>query len=141
MDVGLQRCAMPNPIKILLVEDNEDDEHLTMRSLRKWDREVEFEVVRDGQEALDRLMNDALPSPFVVLLDINLPKIGGISVLNQVRANPLTAELPVIVLVSSDEPSKMRAGYETCASWSLQKPLSIESFVLAIKSMGLHLPD
>ncbi len=117
---------MSNPIKILLVEDNADDEHLALRALRKWDQQIEIEVVRDGQEALERILNADLSLPNVVLLDINLPKISGISVLTQVREVPRTAKLPVIVLVSSDEPPQMKAEYEFCASGTIQKPLSLE---------------
>jgi len=131
---------MSNPIKILLVEDNADDEHLAMRALRKWDQQIEIEVVRDGQEALDRILNADLSLPNVVLLDINLPKISGISVLTQVREVPRTAKLPVIVLVSSDEPPQMKAEYEFCASGTIQKPLSLESFLAAISSIGLNIP-
>ena len=130
---------MSNPIKILLVEDNADDEHLAMRALRKWDQQIEIEVVRDGQEALDRILNADLSLPNVVLLDINLPKISGISVLTQVREVPRTAKLPVIVLVSSDEPPQMKAEYEFCASGTIQKPLSLESFLAAISSIGLNI--
>ena len=131
---------MSNPIKILLVEDNADDEHLALRALRKWDQQIEIEVVRDGQEALERILNADLSLPNVVLLDINLPKISGISVLTQVREAPRTAKLPVIVLVSSDEPAQMKAEYEFCASGTIQKPLLLESFLAAIRSFGLNIP-
>ncbi len=131
---------MSNPIKILLVEDNADDEHLALRALRKWDQQIEIEVVRDGQEALERILNADLSLPNVVLLDINLPKISGISVLTQVREVPRTAKLPVIVLVSSDEPAQMKAEYEFCASGTIQKPLLLESFLAAIRSIGLNIP-
>ena len=127
---------MSNPIKILLVEDNADDEHLALRALRKWDQQIEIEVVRDGQEALERILNADLSLPNVVLLDINLPKISGISVLTQVREAPRTAKLPVIVLVSSDEPAQMKAEYEFCASGTIQKPLLLESFWLPSALLG-----
>src|SRR6267154_1932291 len=88
---------------ILLVEDNPDDEALTLRALRKNNISNEVVVARDGVAALDYLQGDGKPLPAVVLLDLKLPKVDGLEVLRRLRAEPRTKLLPVVILTSSTE--------------------------------------
>ena len=88
---------MPNPVTILLVEDNPDDEALTVRALRMGTT-ANIEVARDGQEALDYLFNDANDMPRLVLLDLKLPNIDGLEVLRRIRADERTRLTPVVIL-------------------------------------------
>jgi len=88
---------------ILLVEDNPDDEKLTLRALKKNNIANPVKVARDGQEALDYLFDDNQPLPAVVLLDLRLPKVSGLEVLKRMRADPVRKLVPVVILTSSKE--------------------------------------
>src|SRR4051812_2265432 len=114
---------MVDTFKILLVEDNPDDEQLTMRALRKLGHRVSVDVARDGQEAIDYLAGDGRPLPNLVLLDLKLPKISGLEVLERLRKNPRTKHVLVVVLTSSDEPSDVRASYQQYANSYIRKPV------------------
>lgn len=130
---------------ILLVEDNPDDEALTLRALRKNNVVNEVDVVRDGSEALDYLFcrgqyagRDIQTQPSVTLLDLKLPKIDGLEVLRQVRANPATQLLPIVILTSSKEEQDIVSGYRLGANSYIRKPVDFEQFVEAVRNLGLY---
>ena len=132
--------------RILLVEDNADDEELTIRSLNRVGLKNRIDVVRDGAEALDYLFSvgeySALkeqPLPLAVLLDLGLPKVGGLEVLRKVRENERTRGIPVVVLTSSDEEADKITSTELGASCYVQKPVAFEEFGRAITKLGLYL--
>jgi two-component system response regulator len=129
---------------ILLVEDNPDDEALTLRALRK-NELIDVTVVRDGAEALDYLFatgpyaeRDADDLPQVVLLDLNLPKIGGLEVLRLIRADERTELLPVVILTSSKEDRDLIEGYRGGANSYVRKPVNFDQFVEAARQLGLY---
>lgn len=133
------------PSNILLVEDNPKDEMLTLRSLKKCNVANEIVVVRDGAEALDYLFctgdyaeRDIEDLPAVVLLDLNLPKIGGLEVLRRIRADGRTRLLPVVILTSSDEEKDMIASYELGANSYVCKPVSFGDFSRAVADLGRY---
>ena len=130
---------------ILLVEDNRDDEELTLRALRKSNIMNEVVVARDGEEALEYLFgkndyNATEPEflPAVVLLDLKLPKIGGIEVLREIRSHPRTRRLPVVVLTSSKEERDLDEVYDLGANSYLYKPVDFEKFLEAVGHMGMY---
>jgi two-component system, response regulator len=130
---------------ILLVEDNPDDEALTLRALRKNNVKNEVVVARDGQEALDYLFatgaysgRDIKIQPQVVLLDLKLPKLDGLAVLERIRANPHTKLLPIVILTTSNEESDLMASYARGANSFIRKPVSFEEFMEAIRQLGLY---
>jgi len=122
---------------ILLVEDNPDDERLTIRALRKGNIANEILVARNGEEALTMVLN-ANPLPSVVLLDLKLPKVDGLEVLRQIRANERTQRLPVVVLTSSSEESDIIESYKLGANSYVRKPVEIEKFTEAVRQLGLY---
>ena len=129
---------------ILLVEDNQDDEALSMRAFQRNNIRNPVVCVRDGQEALDWLFRegqyaDRAPEvPAVVLLDLKLPKVDGLEVLRRVRANPATKLLPIVILTSSREDRDRLEGYTHGANSYIQKPVDFEQFVDAIRQLGLY---
>jgi CheY-like chemotaxis protein len=130
---------------ILLVEDNADDEELTMRTLRKAKIVNEVVVARDGNEALEFLFGtgkhagrDVSHMPTVVLLDLKLPKLNGIDVLRRLRADPRTRLLPVVVLTSSSEDEDMVKSYESGANSYVRKPVDFSAFAAAITQLGIY---
>jgi len=129
---------MSDAFRILLIEDNPDDEQLTVRALRKLGPRVELDVARDGQEALDFLAQTDRPLPNLVLLDLKLPKINGLEVLQRIRQNPRTAYLLVVVLTSSDEPSDVRTSYQRYANSYIRKPVAYEEFGEMVNQLGLY---
>lgn len=129
---------------ILLVEDNPDDELLTLRALKKSKIHNEVVVVRDGAEALDYLFatgsfsdRDPTQLPQVILLDLNLPKVGGLEVLERLRAHPPTSLLPVVILTSSLEEIDLLRGYQLGANSYVRKPVDFDQFVNAARHLGL----
>lgn len=128
---------------ILLVEDNPDDEDLTVRALRKNRIANEIVVARDGVEALDYLhatgshvgRNTAL-QPQIVLLDLKLPRLDGIDVLKRMRADERTRRVPVVVLTSSKEHEDIMAAYDGGANSYVRKPVEFGSFVEAVRQLG-----
>jgi CheY-like chemotaxis protein len=129
---------MVENFKILLVEDNPDDEQLTMRALRKLTPKVNVDVARDGQEALDYLLDTSHPLPNLVLLDLKLPKVSGLEVLERLRKIDRTKYLLVVVLTSSDEPSDVRASYRQYANSYIRKPVAYEEFGNVVHQLGLY---
>jgi CheY-like chemotaxis protein len=130
---------------ILLVEDNPDDELLTLRALAKNNIMNEVIVVRDGAEALDFLFgrgayatSDMRVMPTVTLLDLKLPKIDGLEVLRQVRANEQTRLLPIVILTSSKEEQDLLTGYRLGANSYVRKPVDFAQFVDAVRQLGLY---
>lgn len=126
---------------ILLVEDNPDDELLTKMSLEKCKIANEVVVARDGQEALDRLFGGKGREPLcptVVLLDLHLPKIDGLEVLQRIRADERTKLLPVVVLTSSDEEGDRLKSYGRGANSYVCKPVDFNAFAAAVQELGLY---
>jgi len=130
---------------ILLVEDNPDDVALTLRALKQNNIRNEVVVARDGAEALDYLFGkgiyanrDIAVFPQVILLDLKLPKVDGLEVLRQIRSNPKTKLLPVVILTSSKEEQDLLKGYETGANSYIRKPVNFEQFVEAVRHLGLY---
>ena len=130
---------------ILLVEDNADDEALTLRALNKSKVANKIVVVRDGAEALDYLFckgtfadRDPLDLPQVILLDLKLPKVDGLEVLHSIRANSGTRMLPVVILTSSKEEQDMINAYSGGANSYVRKPVDFTQFVDAIGQLGLY---
>jgi len=122
---------------IILVEDNPDDEKLTIRALRRGNVANEIIVARNGEEALAMVLN-ANPLPSVVLLDLKLPKVDGLEVLRQIRANDRTQFLPVVVLTSSSEERDIIESYNLRANSYVRKPVEIEKFTEAVRQLGLY---
>jgi two-component system, response regulator len=130
---------------IMLVEDNPDDEELTMRALRKSNIANEVLVARDGQEALDMLFGTGKHAgraprtmPAVILLDLKLPKLNGIDVLHRLRSDPRTKLVPVVVLTSSSEDEDMLRSYESGANSYVRKPVEFPSFAAAVTQLGVY---
>jgi len=125
---------------ILLVEDNPDDEALTMRALMKNNIQNDVIVAHDGAEALDWLFGDgATPGrPSLVLLDLKLPKVDGIEVLRRIRSEPTTRLTPVVILTSSKEDQDLVAGYELGANSYIRKPVDFVQFTEAVRQLGLY---
>lgn len=130
---------------ILLVEDTHDDEQLIMRSLQRSNITNEVVVARDGQQALDYLFGqgthkgrDTSELPVVMLLDLKLPKVDGLEVLQRVRADPRTKLLPVVVLTSSDEERDRLDSYGYGANSYVRKPVEFNEFAKAVKELGLY---
>jgi len=130
---------------ILLVEDNPDDEALTLRALKKNQILNEVVVARDGAEALQFLFCEGAYAnrnpdemPQLILLDLKLPKMDGFEVLRRVRANPRTRLLPVVILTTSNEERDRIAGYDLGANSYVRKPVEFGEFVHAVKHLGLY---
>ena len=122
---------------ILLVEDNPDDVALTLRALKKNNIANEVVVARDGEEALSALSKAGSP-PAVILLDLKLPKVDGLEVLDMVRKNPRTQLLPVVVLTSSKEQEDMIKSYKGGANSYIRKPVDFNAFNEAVGQLGLY---
>lgn len=124
---------------ILLVEDNEDDEELTIRALRKNRIDVPVVVARDGAEALERIfagVTEGGALPLLTLLDLRLPRISGLDVLRRVREDPRTRSAPVVILTASKEERDVLAGYEIGANAYVRKPVSFTEFAEAVRVLG-----
>lgn len=130
---------------ILLVEDNPDDEALTLRAFRKNNIGNRIVVVRDGVEALDFLFckgafadRDPRDQPQIILLDLKLPKLDGLEVLQRIRQEESTRLLPVVILTSSKEEQDILAGYSLGANSYVRKPVDFNQFVEAVRQLGLY---
>jgi two-component system response regulator len=130
---------------ILLVEDNEDDETLTLRALRKSNLINAVDVVRDGEEALDYIFcrnnysgRNATHLPQLVLLDIKLPKLDGIEVLKSIRSEEKYRHIPVVMLTTSTQENDMVKSYDHGANSFIQKPVDFKEFVEAVANLGVY---
>lgn len=132
-------------IEILLVEDNNDDVELTLHALRKENLANRIHVVRDGEEALEFLFCSGAHAdrtfdrpPRLVLLDLKLPKVDGMEVLNRLKTDPRTQAIPVVILTSSKEERDLVKGYGLGANSYIQKPVDFDQFRETVKSVGLY---
>ena len=137
---------------ILLVEDNPDDVELAQHAFRRNDLESELIVVEDGQAALDYLFktgefagNGGVQLPGLVLLDLNLPRVGGLDVLKQMRASETTRSIPVVILTTSDDEGDIKTGYALGANSFIRKPVDFQRFVAVMNQIneywfGLNTP-
>jgi two-component system response regulator len=130
---------------ILLIEDNPDDEALTVRALKKNNLLNELKVLRDGAEALDFLFcrgayqdRDPDDHPQLILLDLKLPKIDGLEVLRAIRDDKVLRLLPVVVLTTSNEEKDIVTSYELGANSYIRKPVDFQQFVEAVRQLGLY---
>jgi CheY-like chemotaxis protein len=130
---------------ILLVEDNPDDEELTLLALKESNILNKVAVARDGVEALDYLFGagkwagrDSFQRPQIILLDLKLPKLSGLEVLERLRANPRTRLIPVVVLTSSSEEEDVIASYRLGANSYVRKPVEFHRFADAVRQLGLY---
>jgi two-component system response regulator len=146
VDHFVERNAMSQkPIEILLVEDNPNDEELTLYALRKNNITNHVHIVRDGAEALeylfctgeyaDRQINDP---PKVVLLDLKLPKVDGLEVLERVKADARTRTIPVVVLTSSQEERDIVESYHLGVNSYIVKPVDFDQFIDVVHNLGLY---
>ena len=136
---------MPHEKTILLVEDNPNDEELTLRAFAKNNIKNKVIVVRDGAEALDYLLakeafagRDRNVMPEVVLLDLNLPKIDGLEVLRRIRQDTHLKRLPVVIMTSSKEEQDILTSYDLGANSYVRKPVDFQQFTESIHQLGLY---
>lgn len=130
---------------ILLVEDNSDDQALTLRALKRNNIANEVVVVNDGVEALDYLFargdyasRDRTAMPQVILLDLKLPKLNGFEVLRHLQDDDLTRMLPVVILTSSKEQEDLLSGYSLGANSYIRKPVDFDEFMETVKQLGVY---
>jgi two-component system response regulator len=130
---------------ILLVEDNPDDELLTLRALKKNNIRNEVSVAQDGVEALEFLFGagpgkDSQPNPLpeLILLDLKLPRIDGLEVLRRIRGNERTRLIPVVMLTNSIEEQDLLRGYGLGANSYVRKPVDFQQFIAAVGQLGLY---
>lgn len=134
-----------SPIEILLVEDNPNDVELTLRALKKHSIANHIEIVRDGAEALDFIFctgpytdRSIENNPKMILLDLKLPKVDGLEVLRQVKSDPRTKTIPVVVLSSSREERDLVESYRLGVNSYITKPVDFEQFTEAVRQVGLY---
>lgn len=136
---------LKNQIEILLVEDDPEDLDLTMRALSDEHVCNQIQVARDGEEALDFLFcrgvhseRDSACHPKLILLDLKLPKVDGLEVLEQIKSDPRTKAVPVVILTSSKQEQDLIQGYQLGANSYIQKPVDFEHFQSTIKRLGYY---
>ena len=134
-----------NQVEILLIEDNPDEAELAIRSLRKNNLANNLVHIDDGAEALDYIFcrgkyasNDISFTPKVILLDLKLPRVGGLEILKQVKTDERTKSIPVVILTSSKEDSDLIEGYNLGVNSYIVKPVNFESFAKAISELGMY---
>lgn len=130
---------------ILLVEDNPDDEALTLRALSKHKFANTVDVVRDGEEALDYIYcrgeyesRDKSKAPQLILLDINLPKLNGLEVLKQIREDQQSRHIPIVMLTTSKEENDIIESYDSGANSYIQKPVDFNEFLDVVGKLGVY---
>ncbi len=130
---------------IMVVEDNPDDEELTLRALRQGKVANDIVVTRDGSEALEFMFGtgkyagrDLSRMPAVILLDLKLPKLSGLEVLQRLRADERTRLIPIVVLTSSSEDEDMLRSYESGANSYVRKPIEFSAFASAVGQLGVY---
>jgi CheY-like chemotaxis protein len=132
-------------VEILLVEDNEDDAKLAIRALRKQNFANKLLHLSDGVKALDFIFGtgtfegrNIFHTPKVVLLDLKMPRVNGLEVLERIKSDPRTKIIPVVILTSSSEDPDIRRAYELGANSYIVKPVEFDNFVKAISELGLY---
>ena len=145
MSIPVNSPTDPTTKVILLVEDNPDDEALTLRALTRNGIRHQVQVARDGVEALDYLFGrgehqdrDTSRLPTVTLLDLKLPRVDGLEVLRQIRANERTRLLPVVILTSSREEQDLVEGYSLGVNSYIRKPVDFAQFTEAVRQLGAY---
>lgn len=135
----------PNAVEILLVEDNPDDEELTLLTLEENNIANSVHVVRDGEEAVNYLFGlasfadrDVSKRPKLILLDLKLPKLNGIEVLEKIKADERTKKIPVVILTSSREEPDIERCYQLGANSYIVKPVDFEQFKKSISQIGMY---
>jgi two-component system response regulator len=135
----------PNAVEILLVEDNPQDLQLALRALKKSCLSNRIQVARDGAEALEFIFCEGPhihrkieDSPKVILLDLKLPKVDGLEVLQRIKGDPRTKAIPVVVLTSSKEQSDVVRSYDLGVNSYIVKPVDFDSFAKAVQDLGLY---
>jgi Response regulators consisting of a CheY-like receiver domain and a winged-helix DNA-binding domain len=135
----------PEPVEILLVEDNPNDVELTLHALRANNLANDIKVVRDGAEALDFIMcrgpfadRDINHGPKVILLDLKLPKVDGIEVLRQTKGDSRTKMIPIVVLTSSKQDRDIVESYQLGVNSYIAKPVDFQQFMEAVRNLGLY---
>jgi len=126
---------------ILLVEDNKNDELLALRALKKSEISSKISIARDGVEAVDFIFTDLDTDndkalPVLILLDLNLPKLNGLEVLKRLKSNDLTAQIPVVIMTSSNEDTDINTSYKLGANSYLRKPVDFNEFSLLINNLA-----
>ena len=136
---------LKDQVEILLVEDDPEDMDLTMRALNEEHICNRIQVARDGEEALDFLFcrgphaaRDSNEHPKLILLDLKLPKVDGLEVLEQIKRDPRTKAIPVVVLTSSKQEQDMIQGYHLGANSYIQKPVDFDQFQATVKRLGYY---
>lgn len=137
---------LSNTVEILLAEDNQNDAELTIRELRKHKMANNLVHVKDGEEALDFIFGnglyasrkDSIHFPKVILLDIQMPKVNGMEVLQIIKKDPRTQAIPVVILTSSKEHPDVQRCYELGANSYIVKPVNFESFAESIRHLGFY---
>lgn len=133
---------MKQEVEILLVEDNEDDLELTLRALRRENLANGIAVARDGEEALELLFQRGARAPAMtprlILLDLKLPKVNGLEVLREIRNDPRTAMIPVVMLTASSEESDLVRSYQLGVNSYLRKPVDFDHFREMVKEVGFY---
>jgi len=133
----------PKAMTILLAEDNPDDLEITLRAFKRHKLANNIIVARDGEEVLDMLFqrpnaNDRQKRPDLILLDLRLPRVDGLEVLRQVKSNPETQSIPVVVLTSSNEENDLAKSYRVGVNSYIRKPVNFEKFTEVVKQLGLY---
>ncbi len=136
---------MPNTVEILLVEDNPHDAEMTVRALKKANLANKLIHVKDGAEALDFIFSrgdfsdrQIEDKPKVILLDIKMPKVDGIEVLRQIKANEITKTIPVVIMTSSKEEQDIIISYDLGVNSYVVKPVDFEGFAKAVSQLGFY---
>lgn len=130
-------------VELLLIEDNPDDAEVTMRTLNKHNLANRIEWVKDGAEALHFLFGNGEPAgdfhiPRVILLDLRLPKVGGLEVLQRIKSDPQTRHIPVVVLTSSTQDQDVVKSYDLGANSFVSKPVKFEDFADTVAKLGMY---
>ena len=133
----------PEDVMILLVEDNPDDVELTLRAFEKHNLVNEITVARDGEEALDIIFQRKeeyveRARPDLILLDLNLPKVGGLEILQRIKGDPKKKLIPVIVLTSSMEEKDLVESYRLGVNSYLRKPVDFDKFTEVVRQVGMY---
>ncbi|MBN2402171.1 MAG: response regulator [Spirochaetes bacterium] len=136
---------MVDPVDVLLIEDNPQDAELTLRAFKKNNLANNIFVIEDGADAVDFLFckgqystREILPHPKIILLDLKLPKIGGLEILKMIKSDQRTKSIPVVIVTSSMEDPDIKTAYEMGANSYVVKPVGFDSFIESIKKLGFY---